>query len=376
MEASTDIVIVGGGVIGCAIAYYLRKAGREVMVVDQGEIGAQASSAAAGLLAPLGSLDGPGPLADFLLASYSMLPELVAELEEASGIAMEYERTGALRIVRDPKNIANLRKRMREWQPLGLEMQWLTGEEARQREPLLASDVCAAIYAPGESQIKAPLVVKAFAQGAANLGASFHSHTEILGVWGLDNRVTGVYTAQGEMITCEHLVVASGAWAAQCGTWFDFPLPVSPQRGQILALKQPAQPLRHILFGEAIYLAPKQNGTVVVGATKEEVGFDKHLTAGGIGWLLNTAIRLVPQLDRCTIDQMWAGLRPYTPDHLPILGTIPHWENVTLAVGHGSVGIMLSAITGKSIAELVVTGRTPEIIRAFAGERFGEQAVD
>src|SRR6266849_3664750 len=122
MEASTDIVIVGGGVIGCAIAYYLRKAG---------------------LLAPLGSLDGPGPLADFLLASYSMLPELVAELEEASGIAMEYERTGALRIVRDPKNIANLRKRMREWQPLGLEMQWLTGEEARQREPLLASDVCA-----------------------------------------------------------------------------------------------------------------------------------------------------------------------------------------------------------------------------------------
>src|SRR5713226_10290134 len=130
MEASTDIVIVGGGVIGCAIAYYLRKAGREVMVVDQGEIGAQASSAAAGLLAPLGSLDGPGPLADLLLASYSMFPELVPELEEASGIAMEYEQTGALRIVRNPANISNLRKRMKAWQPLGLQMYWLTGEEA------------------------------------------------------------------------------------------------------------------------------------------------------------------------------------------------------------------------------------------------------
>jgi glycine oxidase len=301
-----------------------------------------------------------------------MFPALVPELEEVSGISLEYERTGSLRVVRDAKNISNLRKHMQEWRPLGLQMQWLTGEEAHQREPLLASDVCAAIYAPEESQIKAPQVVKAFARGAANLGATFHSHREILGVQRHGKRVTGVYTAQGEMVSCEHLVVASGAWAAQCGTWFDFPLPVSPQRGQILALKQPAPPLRHILFGEAVYLAPKQNGTVVVGATKEEVGFDKHLTAGGIGWLLNTAIRLVPKLDRCAIDQMWAGLRPRTPDNLPILGNIPHWENVTLAVGHGGVGIMLSAITGKSIAELVVTSPVPEIMRAFDGGRFGE----
>jgi len=173
------------------------------------------------------------------------------------------------------------------------------------------------------------------------------------------------------MIACNHLVVASGAWAADCGIWLDTPLPVNPQRGQILTLKQPSpHPLQYMIFGEAIYLAPKKDGTIIVGATKEEVGFDKHVTAGGIAWLLSTAISLVPSLDGCAIDQVWAGLRPKTPDNLPILGKAPLWENVTLAVGHGSVGIMLSAITGKSIAELVTTGKVPEIIEAFLVERF------
>ena len=155
MEATTDVVIVGGGVIGCAIAYYLRKSGVDVIVLEKGEIGTQASSAAAGLLAPLGSLSGPGPFADLLLASWNMFPSLVAELENASDLHLEYQQTGSLRIVRNPKTTSNLRKRMNEWQPLGLEMHWLSGKETHQREPLLASDVSAAIYAPGEAQIKA-----------------------------------------------------------------------------------------------------------------------------------------------------------------------------------------------------------------------------
>ncbi|HEY6409672.1 MAG TPA: FAD-dependent oxidoreductase, partial [Ktedonobacteraceae bacterium] len=135
-------------------------------------------------------------------------------------------------------------------------------------------------------------------------------------------------------------------------------------------LKQPNLPLKHIIFGEALYLAPKNDGTIVVGATKEEVGFDKHLTAGGIAWLLATAIRLLPSLEGAVIDQMWAGLRPKTPDNLPILGKVPSLENVTLAVGHGSIGIMLSAITGQSIAELLVTGHVPELIVPFSLARF------
>ncbi len=173
MQSTTDVVIVGGGVIGCAIAYYLSKSGVDVAVFDRGEIGAEASSAATGLLAPLGSLSGPGPFADLLLTSFALFPELAPELEEASGIKLEYEQTGALRIVRNPKQISDLRKRMKAWQPLGLQMHWLTGDEARQQEPLLTPDACAAIYAPEESQIKASHLVKAFSCAAANYGTTF-----------------------------------------------------------------------------------------------------------------------------------------------------------------------------------------------------------
>lgn len=373
MSQANEVIIIGGGVIGCAIAYFLRKRDIGVTLLERGEIGAQASSAAAGLLAPLGPLSGPGPLADLLLGSFALFPELVTELEDASGIRVEYERTGSLRTVHNAKRVTSLRKRMEEWQPLGLRMYWLSGDEARQREPLLAPDTCGAIYAPEESQVRAPLLVKAFAQAATRLGAVFYGHREINGIQRHGMKVTGVHTNVGETIACDHLVIAAGAWAARCGDWLGFELPVSPLRGQITSLRQPglpSPPLRHIVFGEAIYLAPKEDGTIVVGATKEEVGFDAHVTVDGVIWLLETAMKLTPMLRKSAVEALWAGLRPKTPDGQPILGAAPNWENVTLATGHNSVGVLLSAITGQSVAELVATGRTPGIIAPFAPARF------
>jgi glycine oxidase len=138
----------------------------------------------------------------------------------------------------------------------------------------------------------------------------------------------------------------------------------------MLALRQPSPPLQHIIFGEAAYLAPKKDGTIIVGATKDEAGFDKHLTAGGVAWLLNKAIRLAPSLESSAIDRLWTGLRPKTPDQYPILGPAPGWENVSLAAGHGGVGILLSAITGQAITELVTTGQVAEIARPFSVVRF------
>ncbi len=370
MQATVDVAIVGGGVIGCAIAYQLSKSGVDVAVFDRGEIGAEASSAATGLLAPLGPLSGPGPFADLLLSSFALFPTLVPELEDASGINLEYEQTGALRIVSNTKHISNLRKRMKAWQPLGLQMYWLPGDEARQREPLLSPDVCAAIYAPEESQINASYVVKSFSLAAMNQGATLYSHSIITGIQRHSAKVTDAYTSQGEKIACNHLVIANGAWAARCSEWLHVPIPIIPQRGQALTLHQPSEPLRHIIFGEAAYLTPKSKNTIIVGATKEEVGFNKNPTVGGISWLLNTAIRLAPALESCTLDQMWAGLRPRTPDNQPILGPAPGWENVTLAVGHGSAGIMLSAITGQTIAELIINREAPQILQPFSLTRF------
>jgi glycine oxidase len=370
MQTTVDVAIVGGGVIGCAIAYYLSKSGVDVALFDRGDIGAEASSAATGLLAPLGPISGPGPFADLLLSSFALFPTLVPELEEASGLHLEYEQTGALRIVRNTKHISNLRKRKNAWQLLGLQMYWLTGDEARQLEPLLAPDVCAAIYVPEEAQINASHIVKSFSLAAINQGATLYSHCKITGIQRHNARVTGVCTSQCERIACNHLVIANGAWAADCSKWLHVTIPIIPQRGQALRLHQPATPLRRIIFGEAAYLTPKRKHMIIVGATKEEVGFNNNTTVGGISWLLNTAIRLTPALESCMLDQMWAALRPRTPDNQPILGPAPGWENVTLAVGHGSTGIMLSAITGQTIAELIITGQLPQILQPFSLTRF------
>jgi len=370
MQSTVDVAIVGGGVIGCAIAYHLSKSGVDVAVFDRGEIGAEASSAATGLLAPLGPLSGPGPFADLLLSSFALFPTLVPELEEASGIHLEYEQTGALRIVRNTKHISNLRKRMNVWQPLGLQMHWLTGDEARQLESLLSPDVCAAIYVPEESQINASSLVKSFSLAAINQGANFYSHSKISDIEQHKAKVTGVYTSLGDRIACNHLVLANGAWASGCSDWLHFPIPINPQRGQALMLLQPPAPLRHIIFGEAAYLAPRKKHKIIVGATKEDAGFDTNPTPGGLSWLLNAATRLSPALEGCSLDHLWAGLRPRTPDNQPILGLAPGWENVTLAVGHGSVGLMLSTITGQTIAELILTGQVPQMLLPFALTRF------
>ncbi|GAC1392204.1 MAG: glycine oxidase ThiO [Ktedonobacteraceae bacterium] len=372
MQRTTDVVVIGGGVIGCAIAYYVSKQGVDVTVLERGEIGGQASGAAAGifsLLKPLAKIDAYNRL---LLASRALFPALMVELEAVSGIDPEYEQTSTLRTTYspNPKMTARLRHWAESCQHMGLQVQLLTEAETRQLEPLLAPEICAATYIANEGQVCASQLVQAYAQAATHCGASIQTNSEVVAVKHIARKVQGVTTATGESIACNALVIASGAWAARCSDWLDVVLPVIPQRGQSLSLQQPSQPLRHTILGYGIYLAPKQDGTIIVGATQEEVGFDTHVTAGGLSSLLDAAIKLVPALAECPVERIWAGLRPKTPDNYPILGKLAGWENVIVATGHNSFGMLLSAITGQTIAELIMRAQTPEIIRPFALERF------
>lgn len=372
-EQSSDVVIIGAGVIGCSIAYHLRKAGVEVLVIEREEVAAEASSAAAGLLSPLGALASPGPFTDLVLASWSLAPALMAALEEESGIQVEYRQIGSLHVASETGKLASLRQQMVTWEALGAEVVWLTGDEAREQEPLLGSDIKAAISVRKEGSMRAPSVTRAYAEAARRLGARFLLSTEVTGIVQDGTRAVSVQTAQGATIGCQRLVIAGGAWSARCGDWLGLTIPVSPMRGQILALKQPQQPLHHIIFDEEIYFAPKLDDTIYVSATLEQAGFDKNLTAGGISWLLSNALRLAPDLEHAPIVRMWAGLRPWSSDNRPVLGNVPGWENVILATGHSGMGFELSAITGKTITELITTGQTPELIRAFGIERFLEK---
>ncbi|HEX4207777.1 MAG TPA: glycine oxidase ThiO [Ktedonobacteraceae bacterium] len=370
MDQATDVAIIGGGVIGCAIAYYLRKLGRDVTVFDRGLIGGEASSAAAGLLAPLGHLAGPGPFTNLLLASHALFPALVDELEEASGVRVDYERSGTFYLLQDSEDAENFKARLQGIDLADYHLQWLTGAETCKQEPLLHDAIYGALYVPEEAIIRPAYLVKAFVTAATRAGARFVEHTEITGIERQGAKVTAVRTNKQTLIHCRHVVFTAGAWGAMYGKLLDLTIPVSPLRGQILTLHQPATPLRHIVFDNDFYLAPRPDGTVVVGATREQAGFEKHLTAGGIAHVLATAIRLAPQLAQAEIDQMWLGLRPCSPDGQPILGPVDCWENVTVATGHSGLGILLSPITGQSIAHLIATGDAPEIICPFALSRF------
>ena len=371
MQRSAEVLIVGGGIIGCSIAYFLRKQGVEVIVLEKGDIGAQASSAAAGLLAPIRPLSQQDPFKALQLAGLARFAAFVPELEAASGINVGYEQTGTLRILPAEK-IASTRTWAAAWQQAGYHIEVLTPEELYEREPLLSAGLHGAVSIADEAQVVPVQLVQAYAQAALHLGALFYAHTEVVALQRseTENRVTGVWTDQGDLLSCKQLVIAAGAWSAQCTTWLDITLSVRPVRGELIALEQPSSPLRTIIFDEGvfdedIYLAPKPNGTVVIGATKADVGFDTSVSAGGTLHLLEVATQLLPALASCSIRRMWAGLRPKTPDSRPVMGTLPSWKNVTIASGHGGFGVLLSIITGETIAELVTTGQVPEIIRPF-----------
>jgi glycine oxidase len=369
-ELSAEVVIVGGGVIGCSLAYALCKRGVEVVVLDQGEIGAQASRAATGMLAPLKPFAKPtDPYTILLLESLARFPALVAELEEMTGIDIEYSQTGTLRIM-SPKQASRLERWIALWQQEGYPLALLGGEQLRTCEPALAPHVSLALYRPGEPQLTASHLTQAFARAAERLGARFFAHEEVVALHRHGSTITAVQTAHGQSIACQHLVLATGAWAGRCATWLDLTLPVQPLRAQSIAVCQPAIPIQHLLFGGGIYLAPKRNGTVIVGVARDEAGFDVQTMPEGIAWLFQAAQGLVPGLAACPIEQAWAALLPITPDARPILGQAPCWDNVTLACGYNGYGVLLAARTGELLAEHIVTGQQPESLRPFALERF------
>src|SRR5258708_5778190 len=371
VKCSADVLIVGGGIIGCSIAYFLRKHGVEVIVLERGDIGTQASSAAAGLLTPIRPLSQRDPFKALQLAGLARFSSFVPELEAVSGINVDYEQTGTLRLLPAEK-IVSVQAWAEEWQRAGYHIEVLTPQEAYEREPHLASGLHGAVAIADEAQVVPVQLVQAYAQAALNQGALFYPHTEVVALQRSEtgSRITGIWTDHGDLLTCDQLIIAAGAWSARCGIWLDVTLPVRPVRGELIALQQPSLPIRHIIFDEGIvdediYIAPKPNGTLVVGATKAAVGFDTSVSAGGALHLLQVATQLLPALAYCSIHRMWAGLRPKTLDSRPLLGPIPSWENVSIASGHGGFGVLLSAITGETIAELVTTGRAPEIIQPF-----------
>jgi glycine oxidase len=253
VKSSADVLIVGGGIIGCSIAYFLRKQGAEVIVLERGDIGAQASSAAAGLLAPIRSLCQRDSFKALQLAGLARFSSFVPELEAVSGINVGYERTGTLRLLPAEKLDA-VQAWAAAWQRAGYHIEVLTPEEVYERESHLYPRLHGAVSIADEAQVVPVQLVQAYKQAALNLGALLYAHTQVVALRRSETgrRITGIWTNQGDLVACHQLIIAAGAWSARCGAWLGVTLPVRPVRGELIALQQPSPPLRHVIFDEGI----------------------------------------------------------------------------------------------------------------------------
>ncbi|HXG36804.1 MAG TPA: glycine oxidase ThiO [Dehalococcoidia bacterium] len=369
MKKTPEVLVIGGGVIGCAIAYYLAKSGSSVAVLERGEIGDGASGASAGMLAPLSEAHQPGPFLNLMMSSLQLYPSLLGELKAAaSEIDIEHQHIGVLRIAMNSAEEQELRGRYTWQRGLDQGTQWLDGREARRLEPNLSSRVCAAILVPNEQQLNSLRLAQALAKAAQVHGAVIYRNSEVRSFQRSGERVSGVKTRDGQM-TAGQIVLAAGSWGGRMASLLGASVPITPVRGQLMALASESA-LAHIIWGAKGYLAPKPGGIIHAGTTVERVGFRIDTTRRGLQGIRSAASAMVPALGKATMTAAWAGLRPASADGLPVLGRLPGWENVWIAAGHFRNGILLTPVTGKLMAQLVRRGEAEIDLSPFSPQRF------
>ncbi len=399
MNKSADVVIIGGGVIGCAVAYYCAKRGLRTTLIDQPKRG-RATSASAGGLWPLGESiglgcgvifykallakgavpkDSPGPtplprsFLDFAIQSNSMFPTLADELREVGGMDFEFERTSLLFLMYDEGDVAFA---MPLWKncPCGRSLtEWLTPDELAKAEPAVTCEVRGALRFNGDNQVNPYRLADAFLEAARNLGAEIVTHTEVTGVTVESGRITAVRTGARQFF-CDAVVNAAGSWAPEVGRMVGIEIPVSPIRGQIIGTETLPKILSACLSTTDCYLAQKQHGEIIIGSTTEEVGFDTGVTPEAMKTLAAGAVRALPFVARARVKRVWSGLRPGTPDELPILGGVEEIAGYLNACGHFRTGILNAPLTGLMIADLI-SGDEPSFpIEPFLISRFADKA--
>jgi glycine oxidase len=369
-----SVAVIGGGVIGLAIGWRLAQAGCPVEIFERGEAGKGASWAAAGMLAA-GVETEPGEFALHALNRASQLawPDFAAELEKATGQSVELRQEGTLMVALNRDDAAQLRYTYDFQRSQGIALEWLSGAQARQREPFLHPNVAAAVFCAGDHQVENRKLVRALRAAFLAAGGKLHEHQTVTAIAVTGTRVTGL-RFETQRIAADIVVLAAGAWSAEIAGLPPLARPpVRPIKGQMLSLRMdPSHPLlRHVVWTPRVYLVPRVDGRLIVGATSEERGFDTNLTAGGVFSLLEGAWRALPGVEELPIDEMWVGFRPGSRDDAPMLGP-GEIDGLVYATGHHRNGILLTPVTAMAVADFILTGDMAEVCRPFTIARFAK----
>ena len=373
MPESVDVAIIGGGVMGCAIAWQLAKRGVSCALVERRSFGNGASGATAGVVGPLWHLDPDNPaLFGLGLRSLELFPDWATELTEA-GVNPEFQQSGVMKVAFTPEEVDELREFFNWQSQLDMGVQWMDTQEVLDREPEANPEVLAAIHSPHEGCVRGQRFCDALINAAGRLGARLYENVEVTGLATEGSRVTSIDTTEGR-INAGQIVLAAGPGSGIGGRWSasggPLDLPVRGVKGQRILLRRPGRMPKTPVRNSSVYVVPRLDGNILVASTREEGRSDEVVTAEGVSTLISGACLSFPSLSDAAFVSGRAGVRPATPDGLPIIGPAPGIDGLTIATGHDAVGIMLSPGTAELVVNYLLDG-VAEPFQPFRAERFG-----
>jgi glycine oxidase len=346
--ATYDAVIAGGGLIGASIALELAEAGMKVGLYDAKEPGREASWASGGMISPAPENAGMIPFMPMSLASVALYPEFIGRVEELTGAKVGYRQCGALDVILGGDAQEELSTYIALQHGVGLRAEALSAEDAREMEPALTEEVQAAIFRPDEASLDARIFTGAVIDAARQKGVQVFPGNAAKAVLKSQGHCHGLQLETGRT-EARWTIISAGCYSARIEGAEPY-APVSPTKGQMVGLRCESMEIKRILWLEHKYLVPRSGGKIIAGSTIEQTGFDNHVTAGGVNTILSGVMRMVPGLESARIEETWAGLRPDSPDHLPIIGPTDV-EGLLIATGHFRSGVLLAPVTARMIRE-------------------------
>ena len=370
MAESSEVVVVGGGAAGCAVAYYLSQSGVRVTIVEREGIGSQASGYSAGGLNPLQGEGAPGLMGPVYMESFRMHMELRDRLKDESGVDLLPQSISMVRVAFDDSELAEMRETLEIFQAAdGFSAAWLDTDEVYGLEPRLAPGIIRALRTEGNKALNSHAYTVALSKAAERHGATLRTGV-VTGLRTHAGRATAVVLGDGEL-ACDHVVLATGPWVKEAERWLDIPIPVEPLKGEILRMElTEGLPPDHDFACGSVNLFHRADGLIWIGTTEERKGFDLRPSESVRQTLLQGATRVMPALADARLVKHTACLRPVTADWLPIIGRSPGWENVYLATGAGKKGILISTGMGRAVTDLITRGSTDLEIAPFTPDRF------